>query len=210
MQMVVRSMNDIWPESIVWCLSMLKYIGFQIEKDVSNPHIANPNISTDTSELWKDLYIMWSAKVGDPYPQHLFFAKGPDMNKQKFLKLFSGGHSFSNAVGSIPWTGVGSVGSDIKFERNARKLKYDASFFGDVGRGNNNQVYLDTGWIAAYEEGNYSNMALIEFEMQSGLSEDNIWPKPEMVITYGENAYSRWIQKSGKVIIPDSINRWQI
>tara|TARA_R110000803_G_scaffold209909_2_gene280389 strand:+ start:359 stop:955 length:597 start_codon:yes stop_codon:yes gene_type:complete len=198
-------MSEIWPETIQWCLSMLKYIGFQIEKDVSNPHA-----NVDDYELWKDLYIMWSAKVGDPYPQHLFFAKSPDMNKQKFLKLFSGGHSFSNVVGSIPWTGVGSVGSDVRFERNARKLKYDASFFGDVGRGNNNQVYLDTGWIAAYEEGNYSNMALIEFEMESGMNVGGSSTVAEMVITYGEDAYSQWIQKSEKVIIPNSINNWAI
>ena len=205
MQMVVRSMNDIWPESILWCLSMLKYIGFQIEKEP----IAHPAAHGDISG-WRDLYIMWSAKVGDPYPQHLFFAKSPDMNKQKFLKLFSGGSNFLNVVGSIPWTGVGSVGSDIKFERNARKLKYDASFFGDVGRGNNNQVYLDTGWIAAYEEGNYSNMALIEFEMESGMNVGGSSIIAEMVITYGEDAYSQWIQKSEKVIIPNSINNWAI
>jgi len=199
MKMAVRSMNDIWPESILWCLSMLKYIGFEIEK-----------YDDWTHKNGKDLYIMWSAKVGDPYPQHLIFEKSPDMNKEKFLKLFSGGHSFSNAVGSIPWTSEGSVGSDVRFERNARKLKYDASFFGDVGRGNNNQVYLDTGWIAAYEEGNYSNMALIEFEMESGMNVGGSSTVAEMVITYGEDAYSQWIQKSEKVIIPNSINNWAI
>ena len=101
MKMAVRSMaHDIWPESILWCLSMLKYIGFQIEKvpNATSWHLANEAsrlAGNGDIEGWKDLYIMWSAKVGDPYPQQLFFAKSPDMNKQKFLKLFSGGHSFN-------------------------------------------------------------------------------------------------------------------
>lgn len=120
-------------------------------------------------------------------------------DKHSFLRLFVGGTDFSNVVGAKPWSWKGSP-------KNVA-----ADFYASLGRGNNQQIYFDKGWIAWFPEG-YSTMTLVEFFDE---------PKPdgqfniEGRVFHGERAFARLkvLEAHGKVSFtasPDSINRWEI
>ena len=115
--------------------------------------------------------------------------------KDTFLRLFVGGTEFSNVVGARPWRWKGSP-------KNVA-----ADFYAALGRGGNNTIYFDTGWIAWFPEG-YSTMTLVEFyeepKEQKGF-------KINGAIYHGEKAFARLqVLEVDELGSPDSINRWEI
>ena len=121
-------------------------------------------------------------------------------NKNIFLMIFVGGTDFSNVVGARPW----------RWKGNPRNVAAD--FYAALGRGGNNRIYFDEGWIAWFPEG-YSTMTLVEFYNES---KTNFGESGEIDINgkvyHGEKAFARLqvleVDKNRRN--PDSINRWEI
>ena len=119
-------------------------------------------------------------------------------DKNEFLKYFIGGTGFSNEVGAKPWNWLAWRG----FQRRA-------DFYASLGRGNNDRIYFDKGWIAWFPEG-YSTMTLVEFYGESTPANDF---DVDGRIYFGESAFARMqaLEVDGLSITgPDSINRWKI
>jgi len=118
-------------------------------------------------------------------------------DKNDFLNLFEGGTGFKTVLGAKPWEW-----------RSGLKDYTVANFYADLGRGANDRVYFDSGWIAWFPEG-YSTMTLVEFY-------DEPKPAPNFQIGgsvyHGEKAFARLnvLDDIDIVKIPDSINRWVI
>tara|TARA_A200000159_G_C7185523_1_gene281447 strand:+ start:205 stop:744 length:540 start_codon:yes stop_codon:yes gene_type:complete len=118
-------------------------------------------------------------------------------DKNDFLNLFEGGTGFKTVLGAKPWEW-----------RSGLKDYTVANFYADLGRGANDRVYFDSGWIAWFPEG-YSTMTLVEFY-------DEPKPAPNFQIEgrvyHGEKAFARLnvLDDIDIVKIPDSINRWVI
>lgn len=118
-------------------------------------------------------------------------------DKTNFLNLFEGGTGFKTVLGAKPWEW-----------RSGLKDYKVANFYADLGRGGNNGIYFDKGWIAWFPEG-YSTMTLVEFY-------DEPKPTPNFQIEgrvyHGEKAFARLnvLDDIDIVKIPDSINRWVI
>ena len=117
-------------------------------------------------------------------------------DKNSFLRLFVGGGDFSSVVGARPWSWKGSP-------KNVA-----ADFYASLGRGNNNRIYFDKGWIAWFPEG-YSTMTLVEFyEEPKNAGQFEIRGR----VFHGEKAFARLkkLEVDIEITRPDSINRWKI
>ncbi len=118
-----------------------------------------------------------------------------ESDKNNFLRLFVGGTSFSNVVGARPW----------RWKDNPRNVAAD--FYAALGRGDNNRIYFDKGWIAWFPEG-YSTMTLVEFYEEP---KDAGQFKVNGAIYHGEKAFARLqVLEVDELGSPDSINRWEI
>jgi len=117
-------------------------------------------------------------------------------DKNNFLDAFVGGTDFSNVVGATPW----------RWKEPGRNVAAD--FYAALGRGGNNRIYFDKGWISWFPEG-YSTMTLVEFY-------DEPKTKGEFKINgkvyHGEKAFARLqvLEVDNELGSPDSINRWEI
>lgn len=117
-------------------------------------------------------------------------------DKTGFLRLFVGGTGFSNVVGEKPW----------RWKDNPKNVAAD--FYAALGRGGNNRIYFDKGWIAWFPEG-YSTMTLVEFYEEPKEQKEF---KINGRVYHGEKAFARLqvLEVDGELGSPDSINRWEI
>ena len=117
-------------------------------------------------------------------------------DKNNFLMLFVGGGDFSNIVGARSW----------RWKGNPRNVAAD--FYAALGKGGNNRIYFDKGWISWFPEG-YSTMTLVEFYDEPKTQGEF---KINGRVYHGEKAFARLqvleVDKNRRN--PDSINRWEI
>ena len=128
-------------------------------------------------------------------------------SKDNFLEIFGGGTGFSNVVGAKPWKFYTPTDSPPNVA---------ADFYADLGRGRNNRIYFDKGWMAWFPEG-YSTMTLVEFYDEPKTHKYDIFDINGKIY-HGEKAFARLKVLEVDSLVygkdwswsPDSINRWVI